>query len=1007
MEHYFIHKEWNDICIIHKDTNYIYRKNVKNEKGYFEEKNNKMIIKWDKWTDKDEFEKRKNMYIDLKLLNNHFKVDKIILVQTTKKEDCFLIDNNVISYKKNINGILEKINTIYVITWNNKLKEEYIYKNDKYYLLDYYLQNNHQQNKKQIINNYSFEFIENIEQNKENNKNIFKKINNCFYNVEYIQKFIQKKYKLKIIEQSSIYSHNKNNNELYFNYLNLINQDYIDLDNYKQYYYHYNIKNENINDNFFSFESNIIMNIENNKKNIITLCEWGYPPFGGGENWLLNINKLFHEMDYQTFMICFSDGFTNKPFEEFNYIELEYIKIIQIPFDYFEIAKLIYLLKPVFINHQGVKRLKFMKLANIFEIPFFTGFCFWNNIIEQLYSNLNILENKEIKSDPSFHDIIQNSFCYSASEFVNDVIKKFFNQELPIIHTISLKDDYYIEKNEEKYVSLVNCHHNKGGFLLKELIQNLNINIPLLFVYTEYDHHISLSEIKQLLNERNDKNNINILYTEKQDIKKIYKKTKIMLIPSLCDETFCRVAYECKMNQIPIISTNSGNLKYLMKDYALILDTTISSWIKNIEKIYFNHKKNNKINNNKLIEKNENNTKNNITTFIQKFNKSKYNLNEKHIGIIAPWADQGLGIQARSYYHTLKEIDFIPFIFSFKPYHGNKENNFLQNEPKEWDLKNIYYSEHHREQIEVDELIQFIWKNKIKKILIIEATFEPIFKLISFLKLIGIEIYIIINIECIKITEISYHLLFNKIFTNNYNSYHIMNNLIPNKCHHLGFHLEHEMFKLPIKSKKKNKILNFVCIGGLNSISRKNIDKLLQVFLEILNEYKINYIYLNIYIQGVEIPPLLNNIHHNQIKINIHNFSYQDNLNNIKKNDICIHLGCQEGLGLGFYEALYLGLPILTLNWTPNNELIFHYKNGWLVNCTGSKVYENNECLIKKGTFELNDLNNTLLDIINNIDETINIINNTIDYSKKFRIKNKKQFNENFKFYLSSRPSFY
>lgn len=59
MEHYFIHKEWNDICIIHKDTNYIYRKNVKNEKGYFEEKNNKMIIKWDQWIDKDEFEKKK------------------------------------------------------------------------------------------------------------------------------------------------------------------------------------------------------------------------------------------------------------------------------------------------------------------------------------------------------------------------------------------------------------------------------------------------------------------------------------------------------------------------------------------------------------------------------------------------------------------------------------------------------------------------------------------------------------------------------------------------------------------------------------------------------------------------------------------------------------------------------------------------------------------------------------------------------------------------------------
>ena len=98
-------------------------------------------------------------------------------------------------------------------------------------------------------------------------------------------------------------------------------------------------------------------------------------------------------MGYQPFMICFSDGFNNKPFEEFNYIELDYLKIIQIPFDYFEIGKLIYLLDPLFINHQGIKRLEFMKLANIFVIPFFTGFCFWNNIIKQVHSNINILKN--------------------------------------------------------------------------------------------------------------------------------------------------------------------------------------------------------------------------------------------------------------------------------------------------------------------------------------------------------------------------------------------------------------------------------------------------------------------------------------------------------------------------------------------------------------------------------------------------------------------------------------
>jgi len=48
-----------------------------------------------------------------------------------------------------------------------------------------------------------------------------------------------------------------------------------------------------------------------------------------------------------------------------------------------------------------------------------------------------------------------------------------------------------------------------------------------------------------------------------------------------------------------------------------------------------------------------------------------------------------------------------------------------------------------------------------------------------------------------------------------------------------------------------------------------------------------------------------------------------------------------------------------------------------------------------------------ILDIINNQDDTLKIINNTIDYSKKFKIKNKTKFNEYFKYHLSTTPGFY
>ena len=57
MEIFFIHNEWNDICIL-KNNNIISRKNIQTEKGYYYyDKNDILVIKWDNWSDKNIFKK--------------------------------------------------------------------------------------------------------------------------------------------------------------------------------------------------------------------------------------------------------------------------------------------------------------------------------------------------------------------------------------------------------------------------------------------------------------------------------------------------------------------------------------------------------------------------------------------------------------------------------------------------------------------------------------------------------------------------------------------------------------------------------------------------------------------------------------------------------------------------------------------------------------------------------------------------------------------------------------
>ena len=84
--------------------------------------------------------------------------------------------------------------------------------------------------------------------------------------------------------------------------------------------------------------------------------------------------------------------------------------------------------------------------------------------------------------------------------------------------------------------------------------------------------------------------------------------------------------------------------------------------------------------------------------FIGEIESSKYSYNSKHIGVIIPWADQGLGIQGRELYISLEKLGFKPFIFSFKPYLSTKDNPLMQVDSKEWDYKNIIFSKHNREE---------------------------------------------------------------------------------------------------------------------------------------------------------------------------------------------------------------------------------------------------------------------------------------------------------------------
>ncbi len=1031
-EYFFVHTEWTDICILDEINMTIKRKGIDDENGKYFFDNNILIANWEKWPGDDTFvylyeSYYHKIFYETYILNNN--VVELTLFDINGKENNFILntDKNIIFDKKNIRqkGHMNVDNNILTIKWNDK--EEKYFKNDN---------DNENENKNENnLNNTDNEIVSNNNNNnsKVSKKETFPKIsinpsNNSHQNssiqiaMKRKDKFVKKNNKYYFINENKFYYKiidiNINNEMINNNLYELINtKNEINLE--IKEYINENIILNHIKNNNFANELSEFIDLELNfeikpkqKKRILSLVEWGYPPFGGGENWLLNLNKIFSKIGYENYLICFSDPFKNEYFGEIKQINLEYVKIIQSPKNLALIFKLIRLINPDIINHQGVYREYFMKISNILEIPFLTGYCYWNNIVKfNLHDlNVNMINNPLLEKTDEFQYINSNSYTYVASNFVNDIIEKIYgkNQKLDVIETISLNEEFYIKddleqdlnKNEQIYVTLINCHHNKGGYLLEYLLKNVNINIPFQLIYTENDPLINFNYLTELINERNSKNNINILINGKIEIKSIYLKTKILLTPSLCDETFCRVAYEGMVNGIPVISTQNGNLKYLLKDYAIYIeDQDKEKWKSTIENIYNNNdiinEFKNKINNtisSEMIEKK-------IVNKLNEIKKSKYKLNNNNIGMIIPWADQGLGIQSRDYYISLKELGYTPHILSFRPYHATHKNIFLQTNKEEWDYKNIVYSSNYREQITYDEVLDFVHKYKIRSMIIIEATFLNIFRIALFLKMLDIKIYLVVNIECIRLCELKYHTIFDKILTNNNASHTIISNIFKDKTHFLGFHLNYPYYlSLEKKRKKEYKKIKFCCFGGLNSISRKNIDLIIKAFYEIFGfnrELPLNW-ELNIYIQGVEVPAIINEYKCDKIIYHVNNFSYKSIIDKYHENDVLIHLGSHEGLGLGFYEGLYTGCPILTLNWIPNNEIIKNNINGWIVDTTFSTLNDNDNGIINMGIIKQQTLTDKIIEILSNSVETIEIINNTIDNVKYVYETNKSKFFKSF-----------
>lgn len=761
-------------------------------------------------------------------------------------------------------------------------------------------------------------------------------------------------------------------------------------------------------------ESYVRKNVLKNKIYVITTL-WSYP-FGGGEEIMYDTMEWASSFGMRCFWLAFSDS-NNKPFEELDVKYYQYGVILHIPggFSVQTLTDWLYLLRPDIVHHQGHMREQFYRATEKLRIEFLTGFHFWTGgvILDQDASNIEIIKNREKhKVDPEFLLLLKKPMCnfYCASKFVQDVFHSITGMMIKDIifasssvKRCSLKHMKLLDSHEPKYVTMINIHKNKGGDVFLHLLKTCP-DIHLLCVRTENNSDELDETIKQAIKKRNDlaKNNdmyADCLWLERvTDVREIYQLTKIMLLSSVVDETFCRVANESMMNQIPCLSSHRGNLKYLMSGIESEMDPItdpitdsitdpmidlpedlrdvmengidphdLQSWEMHVKSLYHNNEMIHLVKQRmaQLYEKaSERVAKKQFHDVMMKtIMKSK----EMNIGIFSPWCDQGLGIQSRNYYNLLKRTDMFNIsVFAVKPYNADTCKQ-LQKNPNEWtisDPHHIYYSPNSREDVNDAEILEFCRKHNIGKMLIPETCWKRVFEIAKLLKEIGVKAYAIPNIEIVRRDEVFKHNYFYKILANNHLCEEIFSKHLSVPVQYIGYGIE------GIEMRNKDfdgNTIKYLMVGGMNAFSRKNILDCCEGFSM---AHKINpNIHLTCTIQMIntleadqkkKIVPYLS---HPAITIIDKHLSYQDILDLYYTHHVVFQISKHEGLGLGFYESITTGTPIITLKTPPHNEIIIDEVNGWIVDCYHKPMTDNRDPLFDSAFVKPEKLCEKILEI--------------------------------------------
>lgn len=192
------------------------------------------------------------------------------------------------------------------------------------------------------------------------------------------------------------------------------------------------------------------------------------------------------------------------------------------------------------------------------------------------YPFIRALYRQQCKWFPRFSNVI------GLSNFLCEVVRKTFDTASTMIRASIDIDSVKAPDSNPEYITMVNPRSKvKGGNIFVDVAEQMSNH--KFFVAGHFARDSSQKKAEHL---------DNICHPGwVEDMKKVYAKTKILMIPSLVEEGNPRVKAEAMANGIPIVGTNRGGVPEMLNSAGTVVSNPydIDEWERQIKTIESNY----------------------------------------------------------------------------------------------------------------------------------------------------------------------------------------------------------------------------------------------------------------------------------------------------------------------------------------------------------------------------------------------------------------------------------